>query len=191
MSDDNQIRTTVRQMKIVTLGLVMGVTAFLGVVIFLAINNGGKVSGAPVSAEMNSGVGAEPVESSTGPEGSIVPVLTYLAVPMSILFFFVGGVVRKITLSRGIREDVSLEKKLATVQSAHLVRMALSEGDAIFGVVIILIGVLSADVPPIAYANVIPILLFYSVAAMSFPSQERVQALLNPAADGQAGRYRK
>ena len=189
MSDEKNISATVTRLKIITLALVSGPTLFLGVVGIIAFNSGGDAT--PVEAAMNSGAGTAVAESSAEPDNTLILLLTLIALAMSVTCTFAGTILQKLTVSRGVSGDAPLEKKLMVIQSGQMMRMALTEGPALFGVVTILIAVLHPGFPVIAYVNLIPLTLLYVVAAISFPTRERVDAQLNPAADGQAGRYRK
>jgi len=189
MSDDKKIGSIVLQLRIITVALVMGPTLFLGVVGIIAMNGGGDAT--PVDAAMNSGAGTADVDGASDADDALIPLLTLIAVAMSITCTLVGALLQKLTVSRGVSGDIPIEKKLMAIQSGHLMRMAMTEGPALFGVVVILITVLHPGFQTVAYINLIPLALLYLVAAKSFPSRARVEAQLNPAADGQAGRYRK
>lgn len=71
-------------------------------------------------------------------------------------------------------------ESLAALRKATLVRLALLEGPALFGLVICLLAALGGTLreTPVYWLNAASALAFLAFAALSFPTRERVEASL-------------
>ncbi len=152
---DSEIRT----LKVICIALSVGVALFAVIAIFLA-----SEEPSPGSAR----------DSAMGMLRVIHLVVTLGAIVLQKILFerVMSGKIRP----RGTVGPTSFSK---TYLSASIMRLAIVEGAALFGLVIALIGSTGGQIAgdPTYYLHLIPAILLIMTARMTYPSARRVEEL--------------
>jgi hypothetical protein len=94
-----------------------------------------------------------------------------------VLFVVLGSVVMLETRVReaALERAVTAEDGVAALQRLSILRLALLEGAALFGVAVLFLGALSGRLEglPLLWWNAVPFLALLGVALGTFPSRER------------------
>ena len=142
---------------------------------------------AVANAETSQILGAAHLSSFV--EDGVPPVTTRAAVPGPALVgrsdFAPAGVApdllgQPLRLPRGVVIEDPVRIFLALVSMASIIRLAMMEAPALFGIVICLLAVFGEglDDQPVYWLNLASVVLFLFYLAASFPTRERVLELL-------------
>ena len=111
-------------------------------------------------------------ETDAASNDSSLPILTAVVIIQTIFFNIIGPFVQK----AGHKKMQSSSNPVAMIQKLMIVRYALAEGAALFGIVVLFLGTMNNPNPPAyIWVNLIPFIILYAVIITSFPTRERIE----------------
>ena len=109
---------------------------------------------------------------------SFIQIMTLVALLLTVSLLPLSGVVANRIL-RGGGPPATAHEAVGRIRTALILRAALLEGAALFGLVVFLLaglrGVLQQE--PIYWANLFPWILFVGFVALTFPTRDRLETL--------------
>ncbi|KAB2880588.1 ATP synthase F0 subunit C [bacterium] len=174
----------IRVIQIIQGAIGLGVVMFMGVVLF-------------VYSSQTMNVDAR----ITNDDYDLINILTLAHIMIAAAVYTVARVVFNLLLSSSVlRNGVTkimkdgqgrvienpAEKMLAIIRSAMIVRLAMIEAPAIFGLVICLIATFNGTIQetPSIWLNAITALILIGFVILTFPNKERVEEIFNSKISG-------
>ena len=159
--------------RIIYLALLSGVTVFLGIILLLAYSQ----------SQSNQSANSQ----------DILPILTTVHIILALTAYFVSFIVfrlltnpvrlRKITLPAAMPSGRQIstpeQMYLVTVFTASIIRAALFEGSALFGLIICLMGALDGSIQryPVYWLNLFSFVIMAGMMIYTFPSRTKLEDL--------------
>jgi len=109
----------------------------------------------------------------------ILQILTPVAVGMSILISLISPYIQKFATMNAGGQSGSVLNSIQKIQTGLIIRYALSEGPALFGIIVIFLALQSQSYPMYVWANLIPLAILYAVVVWTFPTKESVLVKIN------------
>lgn len=146
-----------------TLQIIYAALALGAVMIFLAFTLVILLTGAPQPAAA---------------DVSFIQVMTLVALLLTVSLLPLSGVIANRVL-RGGGPPATPDEAVSRIRTALILRAALLEGPALFGLVVYMLaglrGVLQQEA--IYWANLFPWILFVGFVALTFPTRDRLESL--------------
>lgn len=118
---------------------------------------------------------------------SLIDVLSILNLVILASAWFVGSFIFQKMVASGISSEIAgndqtlrAEVILAALKSGLIVRLAMLEGSAVFGLTVCLLGVMRGVLPgeSIYWFNLVPITFLIAYSVSNFPSSGRILSIL-------------
>lgn len=158
-----------KPLKIITIALCMGVIFFFMVTMIV----------------YSSSYGSDSENGDVKVLEILLPVMAMISISMYTVVIFLGdkilaGIMKTNKLTSTEISNPDSKALITTITSFTIVRLAMFEGPAFFGIVILLMsslwGVLNSN--PVLWVGVVPMLIMLFYAAKIFPTNENVALLV-------------
>ncbi len=156
--------------KVIAFALFMGVTLFLGIVLFLYTRN----------------------EAAETPEDSLLSLLSLAhGVSFVVFTFIANSMYRMFVTPKGLNKPAEPPEGISPgeftpelrcqmrIFMGFVLRSAIMEGMAMFGVIICLLGVMEGQIhlQPVYWLNLLSYIFFVMVMLWTFPTKERLERI--------------
>lgn len=120
--------------------------------------------------------------TSDGKGFSGMILLSTIHVFIAMSAFFMGMILFEFQVRR-LGQLASVDQMIPTITAAYVIRAALFEGPAIFGIIVVfLAGKQQLAAQPVIWANLATAVIFLLMLAMTFPTVHRIRKLLSRSA---------
>jgi hypothetical protein len=152
---------TVRALRIMQVAMGVGVLVFSGFVLARGASGGGTTAGPP-----------EPV--------GLVQGLSLANLLVALTVYAAAGPLFRVRI-RAARLRSSAQDVAEALRGAWILRLALTEGSALFGAAVCYLAVGNGVLPgvPVYWANLLPVAAFLAFSAATFPTRERLVVALS------------
>ena len=145
--------------KVIAIGLLAGATLFFAVVLLLM-----QIKGAQKDSAIDS---------------EILPLLTVISLSMCLVLNCISPIIQKLLVKSAIARSGENSNPIAAYQTGMIVRYAMAEGPAFFGLVSLLMGVADGNFPSYLWLNTLPLGVLYLVVFLTFPTKNYVEEKIN------------
>lgn len=147
--------------KVVAVALLAGATLFFAILLVLM-----QITG---------------TQKDSGIDPDLLVLLTGISSAYCLVSNCIGPIVQNYLMKSAMGRDDGKSNPMGVYFTGMIVRYAMAEGSAFFGLVSLLMGVVSNTYPAYLWLNTVPLGVLYMVVFLTFPTKNYVEEQLNRA----------